>query len=486
MDRSSAEIMLDKALSIFFSSTQNFNGDSLTEWLQQVKADLINEGITIEGLAPVAPISAAKDLKISVDKNHFNFNFPSDLPSEIKDNPGFPPSTLALIIIYILSDSAVAPTSKGISPSPSDIIGKKFIPSLNNAMISDFVEMTKASMKVDKDSGSAVYVTKNGHRLSVTSFNDVLGSLSVSANILFNHAATYLLKANYYKGPRNSVIPAVEMPLDEYARLRGDDVFPHIMATKEEQEREDKRAHSSYKKLKDDIKRDLKDIQSIHWKGKEKGRGQAAGDYADLQLISGHGVKNGMIYVNFDFSVATYLLHSYIMQYPTVLYTYDRRKPNAYAIAFKIAAHNSITHNFTIGTNNTLSVATLLASAPEIPTIEDLKSRGERGWKYKIKSVLEKALNESVSKGFLSKWEYRDPKSKTVTTYTPEQANSLTYLKWYSLMVDYTVIDPPDQAERSAIREAKAEANRIAAEAKATEPPKRKRGRPRKNPENKG
>ncbi len=371
-----------------------------------------------------------------------------------------------------------SPTVKGSTGLPADIIGNKFVPSINNALINDFVQMTKASMRKDALSSTAVYVTKNGHKLTATDFNKVIGSLSVSSNKLLIHAITYLLKTNYYKGHPRSVIPTVEMPLDEYARLTGVDIFPRTMPTPEEQEKENRRAEANLKKLKNDIKRDFGDIAELEWRGEERGNGPAAGDYDNLRLISRHRIWRGVIRVNFDIDVATYFLRSYLFQMPTALYSYDNRKPNAYAIAYKIAVHNSNDNNFLQGTNNTLSVSSLLDAAPEIPTIEKLQETNQRNWKVKIKGALEKALNESITKGFLSKWEYRD--TKTGKTYSPDQANALTYLQWHRLMVDFIVIDAPDQTER---RDARTEAKRAAAEAKATEPIKKKRGRPRKNPE---
>ena len=347
---------------------------------------------------------------------------------------------------------------------PESLLREKFFPMLNGPMVTDIMQLSVARMERDQSSNTAIYVTKNGHELRIEKFDDMLGALSVSAKKILNHAILYLKNANYYRGHAASIIPTVEIPLDEYRAL-----------TKPGQQD----TPDSMKEFKKSVRRDLHDISSILWSAEET-KGKNKGNYAEMRIISSHSIRRGNILrINFDVDAAAYLLNSYLMQYPRVLYTYDERKPNAFAIAYTIAQHNSMDSNAARGTESTLSVASLLNAAPDIPTYNQMTATGNRNWKARIKGTLEKALNESITKGFLQRWEYRSP--KTGTTYTTEQANTLTFLQWYGLMVDYIVIDAPDQTQR---RQAIAAARRIAAEAKATEPPKRKRGRPRKNPEN--
>ena len=81
-------------------------------------------------------------------------------------------------------------------------------------------------------------------------------------------------------------------------------------------------------------------------------------------------------------------------------------------------------------------------------------------------------MNKNITTApLLSRWEYRDP--ATGTTYTPAAASRLTWEEYSSLMVDFLLVEEPDQATRRAARAAE----KAAAEA---EPPKKKRGRPRK------
>lgn len=68
--------------------------------------------------------------------------------------------------------------------------------------------------------------------------------------------------------------------------------------------------------------------------------------------------------------MANYLNQAYIMQYPLELLAISECNPNAYPIARKLALHHSIDNNHKKGTANIISVAKLLESAPEIPSIE--------------------------------------------------------------------------------------------------------------------
>ena len=155
---------------------------------------------------------------------------------------------------------------------------------------------------------------------------------------------------------------------------------------------------------------------------------------------------------------------------------YDNYKTNAYKIGLEIAKHHSIDNNAAAGTESTLSVKSLLSYAPDIPTYEKLKEQGQRNWKDKIKKVLDESLNYQVTGGLWEKWEYRDP--VTDKTYTPETSQPLTWAKYSRLMVDFIMKAAPDQTERR-----KKRAERKAQAAIDAGKIRRKRGRPRKNPE---
>lgn len=353
-----------------------------------------------------------------------------------------------------------------------NLLANAYLPMLNGAPSNELMQITTKGLRPDGFTKNATITTKDGHKITIERFDKLQGLLSTPAKKILDTALLYLTSGNFYRGKRSSITPTVEIPLIEYGEACGYQLTPQTMETPEEQAAENRRVNERVKDLKKNVRRDLRDISSIVWSGEET-RGRNKGDYKEMRIISSHSISKGLIRINFDVEAAAYFVNAYITQYPTALLKHDNRKPNAYVLGRKLASHNSNDQNSAAGTDSTLSVKSLLAAAPEIPTIEDIKARGQRNWRDKIKKPLEIALDENISVGLISKWEYRDP--KTGTTYTAETAQPMTWTQYNRLMIDFVMIDAPDQSER---REAKAEAARQAAADKGQE--RKKRGRPSK------
>ena len=349
------------------------------------------------------------------------------------------------------------------------LLTSRFLPMVTGTANALFSELSVKYVKYDKRTKKAEFDTGHG-KLIITDFDKLQGALSTSAKKIMDTGLLYLTKHNFYRG--NSVNPTVEIPLTEYGEANGYHVIPGKMATPEEQAAEDKRVASRLKDLKKSIRRDLDDLQAIGATFTET-RGANRGDYANMRIISSHSIRRGLIRINFDIDAARYFIKANMTQFPTALLLHDNHRPNSYAIGRKISAHNAMDNNWIMGTDSTLSVKTLLKVAPEIPTIADLEKRKARNWKDKIKKPLEVALDDNVAVGYLSRWEYRDP--ATGTTYSKETAQALTWAQYERLVIDFVVINPPDQTARRAARLA-AKQERAA---QAGTPPK-KRGRPRK------
>lgn len=351
------------------------------------------------------------------------------------------------------------------------LFNSAYLPMLNGTASNEFMQISTKGITPDQFTKKAIISTKNGHKFSIENFDKLQGILGTPSRKLLDTAILYLTDKNYYRGNPNTISPTVEIPLKEYGEACGYSLTPNTMNTPEEQTAENKRVQERLKELRKNIRRDLHDLSSVLWTGEET-KGKNKGSYAEMRIISSHSINNGIIRINFDVDAARYFVNSYVMQYPTVLLKLDNHKPNAYSIGRKIAFHNSLDHNNKTGTENTLSVSSLLAAAPDIQTIEELKAKKQRNWKDKIKKLLEAALDELVKVELLTKWEYRDP--KTSKRYNPTKAMSLEWEQYSKLMVDFTLKNPPDQTARRASKE---EATAAAIDAEA---PKKKRGRPKK------
>lgn len=348
-----------------------------------------------------------------------------------------------------------------------DLLSDGYIAMPNSPMTDDLMRITKRDIRFEGNSKFATFKLPGGSQISIVKHND-MGSLSVSMQKLLDTASVYLCANNYYGGAGKNVNPTVRIPLIEYAAKNRVSLTPRKMATPEEQEKEDARVADRKKKFKQYIQRDLKDLAAMSWTGTII-KGRNAGNYSYVSYISSHSIREqndvDFIIINFDIDAATHLLNSYMMWYPSALLAIDNRKATTYKIGVRIAKHNSNDNNVASGTNNTLSVRSLLEAATDLPSYEDITARGQRNWRNKIKLPLERALDDLMDDDvrYLSKWEYRDP--RTGTTYTSETAQPLAWEQYNRLMVDFTVIDPPastpaqiERRKKRAIERAKAAA----------------------------
>ena len=317
---------------------------------------------------------------------------------------------------------------------------------LNNPVFNEIIKISKRDFLEDTEKNIAQYTNPHiATGFEIEKFNEIMGELSITAKKILHAGFLGLTQNNYYK--TNSVNPKVIISLEAYAEACGYTLKARQMQTKEEQEAENKKVKNRLKDFKKIISRDLKDIRHVTWY-KQINKGDAAGDTDLYGIISSFHIRGDDIIMNFDIDAAEFLVKSQLMQFPLVLLKIDNRNPNAYAIGYKIALHNSIDNNYIHGTNNTLSVKSLLKSAEQIITIDELYENGQRNWKEKIKKRLESSLDTLVKIGYLSKWEYRD--TKTGKVYTKKQADNFTWESYILLMVDWITAKDTDQEERRA------------------------------------
>ena len=354
-----------------------------------------------------------------------------------------------------------------------------FLPLFNTNLTNELMRITARDFEAaNRKETIAYYTDAKGRKYTIDQFGELIGNIDTSTKKILDAAMMYLTDQHYFRGGINNINPTVSIPLIEYGEANGYTLTAAKMDTKEEQERENRRTKERKIALRKQIRKDLADLEKIKGTA-ERTRGEKAGEYIEMRIISSHSVINDVIRVNFDIDFARFIVNEYEMQFPTVLFRIDNRKPNTYSIGRKLALHNSMDSNYYAGTDCTLSVKALLSEAPEIPTMQELREGKQRNWKNKIKRPLEKSLNELIETyPMLSRWEYRDP--KTSTRYTAEEAQALTWDEYKRLMIDWTMKNqPPGQAERRARRlQEKQEAQKAAtnADKKRT----KKRGRPRK------
>lgn len=111
--------------------------------------------------------------------------------------------------------------------------------------------------------------------------------------------------------------------------------------------------------------------------------------------------------------------------------------------------------------NGLLKVKNLLADVPDLPSVEEMKERGNRHYNRDIKDQLERSLDELIRVESILSWEYNNAHGKAV----PEkQLDGLSFDEWQELYLKY-IPNLPDQdpyieAHRKKIEAAKMKANR--------------------------
>ena len=290
----------------------------------------------------------------------------------------------------------------GTATNAFSAIGRKAEPTRINQLADNEATIEKGDFKVFIEK----YSNKKTLKVGVVKLLDIL--------------AIKLTKLNHYKAKdTNTLKRTVTFSLDEYM------TFLDIKDVKDARKR---------------LKEALDTLYSISLEWEEKSRGEVK-NYTKMRICEAQGINRGIASFTFTADMANYLNQAYVMQYPLELLAISERNPNAYPIARKLALHHSIDNNYKKGTANIISVAKLLESAPEIPSIEAVR-KVNGSWSERIRGSLEKALD--ALEGIVS-WEYSNSNSVPLTDKQLELSDYETFIK---LFVKFDIKGAPDPTER--------------------------------------
>lgn len=252
------------------------------------------------------------------------------------------------------------------------------------------------------------------------------GSLRISARKLLDALAIELTKQTNYRG---SFLPPmnVALSLERYMEICGQDTSKKG------------RVDEARKRVKEDM--NILFRASFEWRGE----GRDKGDFLKSRICTDVAFKKGTIQFNFSPTMAAYLQQAYLMQYNMNLFKIDGLNPHTWLIARKLNEHHSMDSNKTAGTANTLSVASLLKAAPDIPSHEEV-AKTDRHFTKRIITPLETSLDQLIGAGFLSEWTYWNSRN---TPLTDGQLAALDYNTFIKLYVHFEFAHtPPDQTPR--------------------------------------
>lgn len=327
---------------------------------------------------------------------------------------------------------------------PETVIAKplenpSFAPMLNGTATNALATIGRNAepTRVNKLADNEATIENGDFKVFIEKYSDKK-SLKVGTKKLLDLLAVELAKVNHFREKDTSKIQTtVTFSLDDYMGYLGIPNPENPNARKE-----------ARKKLKEG----LDTIYSISLEWGEKS-GKEVKSYAKMRIAEAHGIKRGIVSFTFTKSMASYLNQAYIMQYPLELLAISERNPNAYPIARKLALHHSIDNNHKKGTANIISVAKLLESAPEIPSIETVRAVNG-SWGERIKGALEKAL-DTISD--IIPWEYSNSKGAPLTDSQLDISDYDTFIKLY---IKFDILGAPDPTKRLETKKAKTTARR--------------------------
>lgn len=257
------------------------------------------------------------------------------------------------------------------------------------------------------------------------------GTLTEADKRLLDYCVYLLTKQN--SSPKEQEIDdVVRFTVEDYAELLHKDI--------------------STKPLRDKLRRDIRNgftrLRSTDLAIVERGSKSKDGAYYNIGVYqSTSGSRRAVLEFQFGRQIAKHLInnHYIALLHPGIFAT---KRGLGYALGRYLCIRFGMDKNVEKGTNDIVSVKSLLETFPAIPSIEDINAAGDFHWQRRIQEKLERELNDLENCGVL-KWEYCKEKKAPLKD---EELIFETYEAFSSAYVQFTILDEPDQSERRAKR----------------------------------
>ena len=275
----------------------------------------------------------------------------------------------------------------------------------------------------------------NINGVTIEDESELPGIIGIDAHKLLSRAENEFILRNHHGELQTRTVTFFD---DEYFRLLSDNIIEAPMDTPKGQEEERKRATAYKMKLRKTVRKTLVQLgkSNFDWVA---GTGKNAIPFAHLNLIQDweYPPGGGAITITFSEKYAAYLSRRRLWRLPASVFSWDARKSSAYAALIKIAYHHSSLNNYQQKTADILSVPTLL-KVMNLRSIEKVREQGG-SWKRVIRGPFEDALNELVTGGYLSKWEYSRAKGQPLNE-DPDSAFPV-YEKWADAYIKFKIAE---------------------------------------------
>jgi len=239
----------------------------------------------------------------------------------------------------------------------------------------------------------------------------------------------------------NNTGGVVSASLSDYARYCGKDIVKHPTSTPEEEAAEAKRVKNVRDNLVKELKKNLTILRDIKYtRDDDKG-------FGFVNLFAEGWIKGDNITVAFPPSLAAHLSQQRtITQVPTAIFKVSASDQNAFYFMYKLSFHYNMYNNINRGTNNFISVKSLLEVAI-LPSFDEVQAKDRGHWERRIKAPFEEILDRLVVKyNYLSSWGYMHENKKEVSD---EERIALTnFAEWRDHY--YIIFEPVKKVDHSA------------------------------------
>ena len=178
----------------------------------------------------------------------------------------------------------------------------------------------------------------------------------------------------------------------------------------------------------------------------------------EVSLISSRGRSRKHFTIGFDPGLLSVLLRLPFTAIPHWIYRLDERNENLVPVSRKLVAHYTMDRNIKSGTNDIISVESLLSSFQSLPSYEEVKET--RQHRLRIIDPFERTLNHLEEQGYIT-WEYThgriNGKEQKISEeeYEKEQKKGLSYDEFIGRKIKFTIrdYDIEKHRERIALKE---------------------------------
>lgn len=263
------------------------------------------------------------------------------------------------------------------------------------------------------------------------------GDLGVRASCfkLLYTAQAALSMQNTYKS-KGSHNLTVRIPLEDYIVRNGGKI-----------------TKTNIKNWRRKIDEDLQALYSASVSWKEKPKGKRKGDYKDVRIITGKGIRQGFIEMDFSPAMGSYLINAYVNLFPlgALLQIDEVRHSLAVPIFSKLAWQSANDNNAQKGTSHILKTTTIMEACGDyLPTYDDVRKSKDRHPDRRIVYPIVRELNYLQDQGWIL-WNYCNANNAELEADQLdliEDDGRCPYDLFKDLRIYFEIKGTPDQTDR--------------------------------------